>query len=211
MGTLKAQNLALLTKWWWKLKEKSGGLWRESISSIHNLKRKPTTIIAKTSILGVWSNIAKAIKSLTESDVNYHDLFTLTPGSNISIVFWKDRWCGSLTLQERFPRLYELEGMNTQPVLNKFRFNLIPDGNYTVNILRQRIDSSHTLLVGTVINWSKVVPLKIQCFVWRAVLDRLRVASNLSKRGVSVQSNLCSLCNNEQETGDHLLIRCNVA
>lgn len=109
MGTLKAQNLALLTKWWWKLKEKSGGLWRESISSIHNLKRKPTTIIAKTSILGVWSNIAKAIKSLTESDVNYHDLFTLTPGSNISIVFWKDRWCGSLTLQERFPRLYELE------------------------------------------------------------------------------------------------------
>lgn len=40
---------------------------------------------------------------------NHQDLFTMIPTSNTSFLFWKDRWCGTLTLQERFPRLYSLE------------------------------------------------------------------------------------------------------
>ncbi|KAL7597976.1 hypothetical protein Lser_V15G26000 [Lactuca serriola] len=252
VGTLKAQNLALLTKWWWRLKEKSEGLWRECLNSIHNLKKKPVTTIAKSTIPGVWSNIAKAIKSLVEFDINYHDLFTLNPGSNINILFWKDHWCGHVTLQEQFPRLYDLEevktclvsdrldnsgfhwrwrsrgmkveelddlqrlsnmiqGTNTEPTDNGFRFNLNPDGKYIVNALRQQIDSNPFPFDGAVISWSKSIPLKIRCFIWRAVLDRLPVAMNLARRGVSLESSTCPLCNNDQESRDHLLIKCEVA
>lgn len=63
----------------------------------------------KKSANGTWCNIAKAIQSLPEYDVNHQDLFTMIPASNTSFLFWKDRWCGTLTLQERFPRLYSLE------------------------------------------------------------------------------------------------------
>lgn len=83
------------------------------------MTRKPVTIIAKSSICGVWSNIAKAIKYLPEFDINYHELFSLILGWNLSILLWKYYWCGSLTLQECFPRLYDLETVKLCLVSNK--------------------------------------------------------------------------------------------
>lgn len=40
VGLLKAQNLALLLKWWWRLKNKPNTLWSDGIESIHNLKKQ---------------------------------------------------------------------------------------------------------------------------------------------------------------------------
>lgn len=64
VGSIKAQNLALLTKWQWRLKENFVGLCKECINSIHNLTRKPATVIAKSYICGVWSNVSNAINSI---------------------------------------------------------------------------------------------------------------------------------------------------
>ena len=64
---------------------------------------------------------------------------------------------------------------------------------------------------GVMINWSKVVPLNVRCFIWRALLRRVPVNANLRSRGISVQSELCSLCEGEKETVDHLFVKCKVA
>lgn len=93
-----SQNL--LTKWWWRLKLEKDNLWKVCIDSMHNLKRKPVTYIAKKSITRAWCNIQKAIISLQETQIDLNVLFSLIPYSNMDIMFWKDIWCGSITLQE---------------------------------------------------------------------------------------------------------------
>lgn len=50
--------------------------------------------------------------------------------------------------------------------------------------------------------------LKIRCFIWRALLNKLLVAANLEARGIQVQIDTCLLCNEEKETCDHILINC---
>ncbi|KAL4554753.1 hypothetical protein LXL04_037356 [Taraxacum kok-saghyz] len=50
--------------------------------------------------------------------------------------------------------------------------------------------------------------MKVRCFIWRALMNRIPVANNLLCRGITVQNSLCQLCNNEQESVDHLLVNC---
>lgn len=35
IGSLKAQNLALLVKWWWRFKSDKKELWKDVVISIH--------------------------------------------------------------------------------------------------------------------------------------------------------------------------------
>jgi hypothetical protein len=58
--------------------------------------------------------------------------------------------------------------------------------------------------------WSILVPYKkVNIFMWRVYLGRLRpTRSNLLKRGVNMQSNLCVWCNRVEETENHLFFEC---
>jgi len=53
VGSLKSQNLALLLKWWWRFANDQQGLWKSVIFSIHNLRKKPMSYIARKSFNGV--------------------------------------------------------------------------------------------------------------------------------------------------------------
>ncbi|KAL4591697.1 hypothetical protein LXL04_004667 [Taraxacum kok-saghyz] len=55
--------------------------------------------------------------------------------------------------------------------------------------------------------WSKLVPCKVNVFVWRACLGRLPNRFNLGKRGVAMHSSLCPWCNRVVESKSHLLNR----
>lgn len=52
------------------------------------------------------------------------------------------------------------------------------------------------------------IPIKVLCFVWRASLGRILAATELAKRGMVLESNICRLCRIDDETPDHILIRC---
>ncbi|KAE8671957.1 hypothetical protein F3Y22_tig00111877pilonHSYRG00192 [Hibiscus syriacus] len=59
--------------------------------------------------------------------------------------------------------------------------------------------------------WNKFVPHKVAAFVWKAVYNRLLVATELAKRGVnsSVQL-LCLFCKDQPKDVIHVLCHCNV-
>jgi len=46
---------------------------------------------------------------------------------------------------------------------------------------------------------------------WRVLLGKLRTRVNLVRRQVEMPSTLCSLCNHEDETIQHVLFECIVA
>nr|KAJ0196348.1 hypothetical protein LSAT_V11C700375410 [Lactuca sativa] len=58
------------------------------------------------------------------------------------------------------------------------------------------------------INWYKVVPIKVLCFIWKAVQRIIPVAVELVSRGIMVNSLLCSSCIGQQENVDHVLVDC---
>ncbi|GKB58579.1 RNA-directed DNA polymerase, eukaryota, reverse transcriptase zinc-binding domain protein, partial [Tanacetum coccineum] len=59
--------------------------------------------------------------------------------------------------------------------------------------------------------WNKLVPKKVNKFIWRALRGRLPVRVELDKRGVDLDPVLCPSCNNVVETCAHCLITCDLA
>ncbi|KAI3720995.1 hypothetical protein L2E82_31996 [Cichorium intybus] len=53
LGSLRALNLSLLVKWWWRLRRNPQDLWNRTITGIHNLARKPAHCLSNKSISGV--------------------------------------------------------------------------------------------------------------------------------------------------------------
>lgn len=54
--------------------------------------------------------------------------------------------------------------------------------------------------------WNKMLPDKVNKFIWRAILLRLPTRSNLEKIGVSIGSHSCPICNILLETESHLFL-----
>lgn len=77
-----------------------------------------------------------------------------------------------------------------------------------VEAIRKIKDSKLFVTGGGIFYWDKIAPLKVSCFIWRAMAGRILVADELLKRWFQIPSNICHLCNNELEMVDHVLIRC---
>ncbi|GJS85893.1 nucleotide-binding alpha-beta plait domain-containing protein [Tanacetum coccineum] len=82
---------------------------------------------------------------------------------------------------------------------------------FSVSMVRVLIDKG-TLVIGEEeTRWSKLVPIKINVFMWRMILDKLPTRLNLMLRGLDVQSNLCVICGTHIESIDHVMLHCQVA
>ncbi|GJV01122.1 putative RNA-directed DNA polymerase, eukaryota, reverse transcriptase zinc-binding domain protein [Tanacetum coccineum] len=72
-------------------------------------------------------------------------------------------------------------------------------GTFKVSSLTRTIQN-HILgnyAIGRIHKWISCIPRKVNVCVWRASLNRLLTRSNLSARGVNLQSIRCPMCDNE--------------
>ncbi|GJY61611.1 RNA-directed DNA polymerase, eukaryota, reverse transcriptase zinc-binding domain protein [Tanacetum coccineum] len=58
--------------------------------------------------------------------------------------------------------------------------------------------------------WNKLVPKKVNIFVWRARKCRLPVRVELDRRGIDLDSVLCASCNDSVESCAHCLVTCDL-
>ncbi|PWA45529.1 reverse transcriptase zinc-binding domain-containing protein [Artemisia annua] len=56
--------------------------------------------------------------------------------------------------------------------------------------------------------WSSLIPSKVLIFVWRAERNRIPTRVELDLKGIDIPSILCPICDNELETVDHILAKC---
>lgn len=117
VGSLKALNCALLTKWIWRLKCGQESIWKKVIMGIHNLHRKPMTSLSKKSIGGVSGNIVMAKVEIESSGDSTTNLFSVTVGNGKNTCFWSYVWVGSIPFSPCFPNPYALE--KNQCILQK--------------------------------------------------------------------------------------------
>nr|GFB61769.1 RNA-directed DNA polymerase, eukaryota [Tanacetum cinerariifolium] len=85
------------------------------------------------------------------------------------------------------------------------------DGVFRVKEVRTILDEIFLPFAVDAMRWVKYISIKINVFAWCARLDRLSTRSNLVRRGVVLDSSLCSLCGLVPEDIHHVLFRCDTA
>lgn len=73
IGSLKAHNLALMGKWWWKFLDSKSGLWKEVVKAIHQDHGSLFNQARPSS--GCWGTIARLKNHLAKIDVSFAELF----------------------------------------------------------------------------------------------------------------------------------------
>ncbi|GJY91591.1 putative RNA-directed DNA polymerase [Tanacetum coccineum] len=110
IGSLKASNIAMLVKWWWRFYSEKDVLWKQVITSIHG-DRGGLGVENYTNNISTspWKTILALGKHLSQLNINPHSVFFRKIGDGCTFKFWDDAWFGNLTLKSIFPRLYQLE------------------------------------------------------------------------------------------------------
>nr|GFC98229.1 reverse transcriptase domain, reverse transcriptase zinc-binding domain protein [Tanacetum cinerariifolium] len=96
---------------------------------------------------------------------------------------------------------------------DRWRWALDEHGEFTVKDLSRLIEDkmlrSDNGDQETI--WNKLVPKKVNIFVWRALRERLSVRVELDSRGIDLDSVICPSCNDSIETCAQSLITCDLS
>nr|GEU34701.1 reverse transcriptase domain, reverse transcriptase zinc-binding domain protein [Tanacetum cinerariifolium] len=74
-------------------------------------------------------------------------------------------------------------------------WSLSNDDSFSVNMVRKHIDECTLPTLSPCTRWYKMIPRKVNIFMWRMFLDRLPNRLNLSSRGLDLDSISCMVCN----------------
>ncbi|GKC94939.1 RNA-directed DNA polymerase, eukaryota [Tanacetum coccineum] len=166
-----------------------------------------------------WLHIVKEISNLKQQGIDFMDFMRLKLGNGSNISFWNDHWIGDGSLKDLYPRLYALEDNNHATVnlkladdrlVNSFRREP-RGGEFSVASIRRVIDDKRLLNVTSKTRWIKYVPIKVNILAWKVKLDALPTRLNISRRGITIDSIICPICDTGVESSNHLFFMCNLA
>nr|GEV76846.1 RNA-directed DNA polymerase, eukaryota, reverse transcriptase zinc-binding domain protein [Tanacetum cinerariifolium] len=201
--SLREKNLALLGKWWWRFRREGGSLWARVIKIIHGKSEGlgEVRVLGGRSLRGgVWSDIVRIGEEIDGLGIEFTSSFFGKLGIRRDIRFWVDRWVNHRRLCDGFLRLYHLDMSREGSVFDKGsrRWMLDDDWEFTVKELARLVEEKmlHTDSGGQETIWNKLVPKKVNIFVWRALKGRLPVHVELDRRDIDLDSVLCPCCVN---------------
>lgn len=111
----------------------------------------------------------------------------------------------SEALQTKLRALSNFDGQD------EVRLSLGVDGTFLVGVTQNHIDDYILPTLEVPTSWCKVLPRKVNIFIWRMMLDRLPHRLNLSRRGLDIPSISCSICSKGMESNDHVFYSCDIA
>ncbi|KAF5771882.1 hypothetical protein HanRHA438_Chr13g0581371 [Helianthus annuus] len=120
IGSIKDFNIAMLSKWWWRLKDNPNQLWVEVVKAIHDSDSNDKMIPVKKYLPGTWKDIGEVDKILGKMGVQIREKFTVKIGNGDHVSFWKDIWVMDQPLKDRFPRLFHLAANKSSSVASCF-------------------------------------------------------------------------------------------
>nr|GEY22425.1 RNA-directed DNA polymerase, eukaryota [Tanacetum cinerariifolium] len=101
----------------------------------------------------------------------------------------------------------DLEDMVTATILASMLdilvWSLESLGEFTVTSVWKLIDDKWLPGAGNKTRWIKYVPIKISVHAWKVISNSIPTRFNISRRGISIDSLSCVLCDNGVETSNH--------
>nr|GEV76473.1 putative RNA-directed DNA polymerase, eukaryota, reverse transcriptase zinc-binding domain protein [Tanacetum cinerariifolium] len=151
-------------------------------------------------------------------------------GNGHNTSFWFDVWYGNQQLKALFLRIFNLDLHKRCSIANRL---VVQDWS---SVLRRRprggaesvwslggnegfsVASIHGLVDSVMLDnghdatpWNQYLPIKVNVFVWRLMLNRLPSRVNLDRRNIEVDSLLCPSCLEDVETTNHTFFNCGLA
>ncbi|GKE37908.1 RNA-directed DNA polymerase, eukaryota, reverse transcriptase zinc-binding domain protein, partial [Tanacetum coccineum] len=203
IGSLRAKNLALLGKWWWRFRREGESLWVRVIKSIHGVSGgfDDNRVLGGGrggTDRGVWRDILRIGEEIDRLGLEFTS--TCRDRSKEDSVRDKGSWVNGLWCWEwewDWGRNIRGKACNDLEVLVSALQNVTVSNNYghmewsSRNALEQ--------------------PKKVNIFVWRALKGRRPVREELDKRRIDLDSVLCLSCTNAIESCAHCLVTCDLA
>ncbi|KAL4591704.1 hypothetical protein LXL04_004675 [Taraxacum kok-saghyz] len=124
---------------------------------------------------------------------------------------WKKRPNGVAELADLRDLTSSLPQMQLSDGPDSWISLLAPDGSFAVRDFRALIDLKITTAALNPAVWIHLVPIKVNCFVWRTCLDRIPTSTALALRGVHMTSTDCASCSSGLDDVDHILVDCPIA
>ena len=90
---------------------------------------------------------------------------------------------------------------------DKLSLKNVKDKGFSVKSVYKGFDVSPAFNIPHRLIWNSVVPPKIGVFAWEAAWGKVLTLDQLKRRGMTF-ANRCFMCEEEEETIDHLLIHC---
>nr|GEZ28339.1 RNA-directed DNA polymerase, eukaryota, reverse transcriptase zinc-binding domain protein [Tanacetum cinerariifolium] len=223
-GSIHAINVGLLFKWIWRFLHNHSDLWIHVIKGIYGRTGGISDSRVHGSSQSPWRGILSMVKSIKLKGVDILSLCRRKLGETVS--FWDDCWCGDQSLKSyvlrRNPRggieasqfkdlrlLIELVVLNSHQ--DTWTWSLGVLKGYTVASVCSLIDLH---FIGTNLNatcWNRSIPIKVNVFMWRAMLNKLPTRVNLDRKGIEFDSLLCPICHEDVETVNHIFFTCDLA
>ncbi|GJW11557.1 RNA-directed DNA polymerase, eukaryota [Tanacetum coccineum] len=94
---------------------------------------------------------------------------------------------------------------------DRWYFSLSSSGEFSVKDTRLAIDDLVLPSHSEPTRWVKLIPIKINVFMWRARRGCLPTRYNLVQKGVILESTSCPVCFSDEEDVHHLLFRCSLS
>nr|GEY62585.1 RNA-directed DNA polymerase, eukaryota [Tanacetum cinerariifolium] len=107
--------------------------------------------------------------------------------------------------------LLEISLVDTHPVEDSCLWSMENDSLFSVGVSRRIIDSKLLPSLVPSTSWDKILPRKVNIFIWRLSLDRLPHRLNISSCGIDIPKISCSSCNGNMESSNHIFFACDIA
>nr|XP_040254102.1 uncharacterized mitochondrial protein AtMg00310-like [Aegilops tauschii subsp. strangulata] len=96
----KRMNIALLSRWLWRISQGHGGLWLDIIRNKY-LRGQPLAFCQRTGGSQFWQSVVQLLPVLRIGT-------SILVGSRAATLFWFDRWAGDTPFAARFPDLFSI-------------------------------------------------------------------------------------------------------
>nr|GEV50033.1 putative RNA-directed DNA polymerase, eukaryota, reverse transcriptase zinc-binding domain protein [Tanacetum cinerariifolium] len=211
-------NRALLLKWVLRFLSQDGSLWFQVIGAIYGSSFEYHTHNFSSCWISILRELDNWISDLPLS-LRFPRIFTLERDKTVLVAVKR----GASSLNASFRRQIHVgNGLNTKFWLDNWisdlplslRFEMVLraiNGMFHVKDIRLALDDLFLPSSFEATRWVNFVPIKVNVFAWRARLNRLPTRVNLAKRGVIMDSSLCSICGLFLENAQHLFFRCELA
>nr|GEV95531.1 RNA-directed DNA polymerase, eukaryota [Tanacetum cinerariifolium] len=207
ISSFHALNLALLLKWVWRFLSQDGSLWYRVIQALYGASFE----LHPVNLSSIWCSILCEMQVLISKETDKDSTVASKFGSSSVDASFRRSVCDGLERQQ-WDDLNSVSGSVTLFASKDIWIcDLNGDGVFRVKEVRTILDDIFLPSAADATRWVKYIPIKINVFAWHARLDRLPTRSNLVRRGVVLDSYLCSLCGLVPEDIHHVLFRCDTA
>ncbi|GJY70046.1 RNA-directed DNA polymerase, eukaryota [Tanacetum coccineum] len=157
-----------------------------------------------------WVAWDKVLSSKKKGGLGVSSLFALNRAPSFGHSFRRQARDG-VEREQWLDLLSMLDTVTLSSSIVRWVYDLNGEGEFRVKDIRSSLDDLLLPSMDIATRWVKFIPIKINVFAWRARLDRLPTRHNLIKRGVTLESSMCPICNLAIEDSAHVFFQCDLA